>query len=135
MFFYIRNKLQQCLSVCRKKKRAFFHSKETFLQACEKNYIVEYNLTVNSQDIPTLESGFKLCVDNNSAVIFDEMVKLNIPFDYNYSLKVACEKGYYKMAEISVQKGADIMTGIRICKFTTISKMLFRYKQKTENIT
>jgi transcriptional regulator of NAD metabolism len=49
-------------------------------------------------------------------------------------LKVACEKDYYQIAELLVEKGANPLSGIRYSKSLNIIRMLYRHRQKSDNI-
>lgn len=52
----------------------------------------------------------------------------------NECLKLACEKGYAQIVEIFLEKGADPVKGLRYSKSPNITRMLYRYYQKSENI-
>jgi ATP-dependent 26S proteasome regulatory subunit len=51
----------------------------------------------------------------------------------NQCLSVACKNDKYEVAEFLVQKGASPLIGLRVSKSPNITRMLYRYDQKTEN--
>jgi len=52
----------------------------------------------------------------------------------NKALERACLCNRYIVAEILVQAGADVLSGLRVASSSNIIRMLQRYETKTENI-
>jgi hypothetical protein len=75
-----------------------------------------------------------MCENNmvNSLTVFlEEPCDIKI---LNRGLKMACEKCYYSLAELLVQKGASTSIGIKYATSGNILKMCYRHEQKSENI-
>jgi hypothetical protein len=52
----------------------------------------------------------------------------------NQCLKIACETNNYFLSELLIQKGAKVEVGLRFSNSPNITRMLYRYKQKSEMI-
>ena len=52
----------------------------------------------------------------------------------NDCLVLACKKGYGQITDLLLEKGADPMTGLRYSTSPNITRTLYRYYQKSENI-
>jgi ankyrin repeat protein len=54
--------------------------------------------------------------------------------DINNALSVSCDNNLYDISELLVKRGASIVYGLRKSKSPNITRMLYRYDQRSENI-
>lgn len=52
----------------------------------------------------------------------------------NEGLKYSCEQGFFQIVELLLERGADPMIGLRYSKSPNITRLLYRFQQKSENI-
>lgn len=80
-----------------------------------------------------LKEAFSIAVNNNQTEVAKFCID-NEEVNKDEGLKVACANNHFGLAELMVQKGANINAGKRVCKSTNILRMLYRYEQKAELI-
>lgn len=110
-----------------------------FIPACENGDIKLVALFLNKSNLleeDLLGKAIKISTEKNNLELlklFCDKRNINKTI-LNDSLKLAARNNNYAFCEYLVQKGANIVIGLRYTTSVNIKKMLYRYEQKSEVI-
>ena len=104
----------------------------SFLPACQTGEVEQVKRVIASHSVD-LNEGLLEAVKHKQEAVVRYLVEQGAK-NIDEALRMACMNGNYSLAELLVQKGANVVVGLRVSKSPNITKMLYRYEQKTENI-
>jgi hypothetical protein len=106
--------------------------KEDFVPACTcgdvkkvKSLIQKFSLDLNE--------GLNHAVKGGHYELIEFLIDQGAT-NINQNIKTACENNNYFITELLIQKGGKVEVGLRYSQSSNITKMLYRYKQKSEMI-
>ena len=109
-------------------------SEEHFYEWCRHGdlsnvkYILEKGVLT-----PNLNIALEITCDNNFKELAEYLI-LKGASNLDECLKKACQQYKYDIVELLVQRGANVSIGLRYSKSANITRMLYRYEQKSELI-
>lgn len=105
---------------------------------CEQSNIPEIeSLLLYFDDLYNFdhESAFLIACKNGDTPLVKWFLKEKLKINLNKGLEMSVKNNHYDTAETLVKAGANIMIGLRHSSSVNITRMLYRHKQNTENIT
>jgi hypothetical protein len=116
-------------SNCKRKPKLY---EEDFLPSCRLGNLEKVKALAESFDV-NLNEGLIESAKQGQVDIARYLISKGAT-DLDSSLKVACQNNNSALAELLVQKGANIVVGLRVSKSPNITRMLYRYEQNSELI-
>lgn len=116
---------------CKKKP---IPTENDFYNWCRLGHIDEVkNILEHSELKVNLNTGLDIACDNNLSELGAYLVSKGAS-NLDECLKKACQQFKYDFVEMLVKNGANISVGLRYSKSANITRMLYRYEQKSELI-
>lgn len=114
-------------------------------KACEVGDVLSVKTILEKDKKINLHTGMLLCLKHKQTEIAELLMKAykknekerseELKKHLNEYLKIACTNNNYPLAELMMKNGANITAGLKVTTSSNIQRMLYRYKQKSENIT
>lgn len=115
--------------ICKRKPKLY---EEDFLPSCRLGNLEKVKAITDSFDV-NLNEGLIESVKQGQVDIAKYLISKGAT-DLDSSLKLACQNNNSAIAELLVQRGANIVVGLRVSKSPNITRMLYRYEQNSELI-
>lgn len=112
-------------------------------KACEIGDVLSVK-SILAKSLPDLHVGMLICLRHKQTEVAELLMKAytenekerteELKKHLNEYLKIACVSNNYPLAELMMKNGANITSGLKVTTSSNIQRMLYRYKQKSENI-
>lgn len=112
-------------------------------KACEIGDVLSVK-SILAKSLPDLHAGMLICLRYKQTEVAELLMKAytenekerkeELKKHLNEYLKIACASNNYPLAELMMKNGANITSGLKVATSSNIQRMLYRYKQKSENI-
>ncbi len=115
-------------------KRKPVQTENDFYNWCRLGHLDEIKNILEHSDLKVnLNTGLDIACDNNFSELGAYLISKGAT-NIDDCLKKACQRFKYDFVEMLVKNGGNISVGLRYSKSANITRMLYRYEQKSELI-
>lgn len=113
------------VSLC--KKRSEVDDSHLFIQKCTNGSVAGMQSYLKKHPHLDINEGLRVSVKNKQNEVVQYLLNQGAT-NLDECLEIACEKNFAEIAEMLVQKGANVLSGLRVAKSLNIINILEQYR-------